>query len=254
VTGSTPVGRSKQPFLVLEMDVRQSLSRLGQCARLAVSTCCVGLAVSCPAAATNPVLKFGPDLAANDWHYLGFPTRQGAQFSASGEDTVIVRADGGVGVLWHRLPLKLSEARHAQWRWRIAAGVGPTDLTERGSDDRALAVYFVFVDKPEAAEDSDLVALLRRGKGYFLMYVWGGSATPGTVLLSPYFDGRGRTIVKRAADSPMRVWFKETADVRGDFRKAFGRLPGTLVAVAISSDSDDTGAHILAAVADLDVN
>jgi len=50
------------------------------------------------------------------------------------------------------------------------------------------------------------------------------------------------------------MWFKETADIRGDFRKAFGRLPGTLVAVAISSDSDDTGAQILAAVADLDVN
>jgi hypothetical protein len=60
--------------------------------------------------------------------------------------------------------------------------------------------------------------------------------------------------MKRAADAPMGVWFKETADLRSDFRSAFGRLPGRLVAVAVSSDSDDTGGLNIAAVADLDVN
>lgn len=43
-------------------------------------------------------------------------------------------------------------------------------------------------------------------------------------------------------------------DVRGDFRVAFGRAPGSLVAVAVSSDSDDTGGLNIAAVADLDLN
>ena len=216
---------------------------------------CVGLVVSIgPARAGHFVFNFGSDLAANDWRYLSFPGRQGAQFKASGGDTVIVRAEAGVGVLWHPVSLELSGAGYAQWRWRVTAGVDPTDLTRKGGDDRVLAIYFVFVDGPEAVENADLTELLRQGKGYLLMYVWGGSANPGTILPSPYFDGRGRTIVKRAADAPMAVWFKETADVRSDFRRAFGRLPGKLVAVAVSSDSDDTGGLNIAAVADLDVN
>jgi hypothetical protein len=57
--------------------------------------------------------------------------------------------------------------------------------------------------------------------------------------------------VKRTAGAPTEVWFKETADVRDDFQRAFGRLPGRLVTVAVSSDSDDTGGLNIAAVADL---
>ena len=216
---------------------------------------CVGLAVfSWPATASNLAFKFDPDPSVNDWRYLSFPGRQGAQFKASGGDTVIVLAEAGVGVLWHPVPLKLSGAGHARWRWRVTAGVGPTDLTKKGGDDRTLAVYFVFSDGLVAVENADLMDLLRQGKGYLLMYVWGGLAAPGTILPSPNFDGRGRTIMKRAADAPMGVWFKETADLRSDFRSAFGRLPGRLVAVAVSSDSDDTGGVNIAAFADLDVN
>ena len=225
------------------------------CLRATAWCACVGLAVfSGPATAGNAAFKFGADLSANDWHYLSFPGRQGAQFRASSENTVIVRAEAGVGVLWRPVPLELSGASYAQWRWRVMTGVGPTDLTKKGGDDRALAIYFVFVDGPEAVEGSDLMELLRQREGYLLMYVWGSSSTPGTILPSPYFNGRGRTIVKRSADSPTGVWFKETADVRGDFRSAFGRLPGTLVAVAVSSDSDDTGGLNVAAVSDLGVN
>ena len=90
--------------------------------------------------------------------------------------------------------------------------------------------------------------LLSREQGHLLIYVWGG---PGTMLQLPYFNGRGRSIVKRAANAKAGVWFDELADVRGDFRRAFGRAPGRLVAVAVSSDADDTGGRNIAAVADL---
>lgn len=222
---------------------------------LTVILWCVGLVVSIwPARAGHFGFNFGSDLAANDWTYLSFPGRQGAQFRARGENTVVVRAEAGVGVLWHPVPLELSGASYAQWRWRVMAGVSPTDLTQKGGDDRALAVYFVFSDKVEVLKSMNLMKLLRQGEGYLLMYVWGGSETPGAILPSPYFDGRGRTIVKRAADAAMGRWFKEKVDVRGDFRSAFGHAPGTLVAVAVSSDSDDTGGLNIAAVADLDLN
>jgi hypothetical protein len=194
--------------------------------------------------------KFGPDLSASNWRYMSFPRRRRAEFKARGEDTVIVLAESGVGVLWHPVPLGVSKARKA--RWRVAAGVGPTDLTKRGGDDRTLAVYFVFVDGQEVPDNLDLMRLLRQQQGYLLMYVWGGSANPGTVLPLPYFEGRGRTIVKRAADAPTDVWFDEMVEVREDFHRAFGRWPGRLVAV--SSDSDDTGGVNIAVVADLCVN
>jgi len=195
--------------------------------------------------------KFGPDLATSDWRYVSFPRRPGAEFKAHGEDTVVVQTKAGVGVLWHPVPRQGSGASEARWRWRVMEGVGPTDLTKKGGDDRVLAVYFAFSDEEEITQQRDLVDLLRQERGDLLMYVWGGAASPGTVLRLPYFGGRGRIVVKRGADAPERVWFNETANMRRDFRRAFGRTPGKLVAVAVSSDSDDTGDLNLAAVADL---
>ena len=217
---------------------------------------CVGLGISGLALAQGPgmaggvAFKFGPDLAASDWRYISFPRRPGVAFTAHGEDTVIVRTNAGVGVLWHPVPRKVSRASKARWRWQVTEGVGPTDLTKKGGDDRVLAVYFAFADKKDAVGDVDLMDMLQRGRGDLLMYVWGGAAKPGTVLPLPYFGGRGRTVVKRAANTQSGVWFNESADVRGDFRRAFGRAPGRLVAVAVSSDADDTGGPNLAAVAD----
>jgi len=218
---------------------------------------CAGLGVSGLALAKGPNMaggvsfKFGPDLAASDWRYMSFPRRRGANFSASGADTIIVQTNAGVGVLWHLVPQHSARAAMARWRWRVIEGVGPTDLTKKGGDDRTLAVYFAFADTADARGDVDLMDLLRSEQSHVLMYVWGGAANPGAILPLPYFNGRGRTMVKRAANTPVGQWFSESADVRDDFRRAFGQAPGRLVAVAVSTDADDTGGLNIAAVADL---
>lgn len=224
--------------------------------RLFAITASAALVVSGLALAKGPgmaggvAFTFGPDLVASDWHYMGFPWRAGAAFKASSADAVTVETKAGVGILWHAVPLEVSGARKARWRWRVTKGVGPTDLTKKGGDDRPLALYFAFADE-DVPVMGDLTELLRRGQGHLLMYVWGGTEKPGTVLPLPYFDGRGRTVVKRPADTRVGVWFNEAVDVRGDFRRAFGRAPGRLVAVAVSTDADDTGGLNVAAVADL---
>jgi hypothetical protein len=77
------------------------------------------------------------------------------------------------------------------------------------------------------------------------------STRPNSTLLPPV----GLTVGTMAQCRKMAgVWFAETADLRRDFWKAFGHVPGKLVAVAISSDWDDTGGLNIAAVADLEVN
>lgn len=223
------------------------------CAGLALA----GLAASKMALARGPdmaggaAFPFGPDLSATGWRAVSFPRRRGANFSAHGKDALVVETEGGVGLLWHAVPGQYAKAEKARWRWRKMQGVGPTDLTRKGGDDRVLAVYFAFANASDVKAGTDLTDLLRSGRGQIITYVWGGGAKPGTVLQLPYFDGRGRTIVKRAADAKAGVWFDEQAALRADFKRAFGKTPGRLVAVAVSSDSDDTGGRNVAALADL---
>jgi len=162
-----------------------------------------------------------------------------------------VETAGGFGLLWHAVPRQVARAENARWRWRKQEGVGPTDLTKKGGDDRVLALYFAFATPSDVTPGVDLTELLRSGRGQVLIYVWGGAAKPGTVLPLPYFDGRGRTIVKRAADTKPGIWFDEQAALRADFKRAFGNAPGRLVAIAVSSDADDTGGRNVVAPADL---
>ncbi len=196
-------------------------------------------------------IPFGPSLSASGWQAVSFPGRRAATFTARGADTIRVETAGGAGLLWRPAPPSAASATKAMWRWRKAAGVGPTDLARKGGDDRVLAVYFAFADPGDKKGRADLKALLRSGRGDILMYVWGGDARPGTIINVPYFKGRGRAVVKRRAGAPAKQWFVEDAALAADFRRAFGRPPGRLVAIALSSDADDTGGHNIAALSDL---
>lgn len=218
-------------------------------ARAAVLAAAFAACAVTPAGALGPV-GFGPDLARSGWETLAFRGRPPAEFAADGAAGLTIRADGAVSVLYRPLPRDFGAAETADWRWRVDAGVPPTDLARRGGDDRAIAVYFLFADDARDARTPprSLSAAVRRGRA--LIYVWGGSDA-GRVIASPHMAGRGQMIVRQAAGGEGGGWVRETADLRGDFRRAFGREPGPLVAVAVSSDSDDTGGQVRAAVADL---
>ncbi len=203
------------------------------------------------ATAGGVAFPFGPSLSASGWKAVNFPRRRPVKFTARGKDTLVVETTGGAGLLWRSAPATIANPSKAQWRWRKIQGVGPTDLTRKGGDDRVLALYFAFADPKDVKAGTDLTSLLKRGRGDVLMYVWGGAGTRGTVLKLPYFNGRGRTIMTRAANTKPGVWFEESASLRADFKRAFGRTPGRLVAVAVSSDADDTGGRNIAALADL---
>ncbi len=208
----------------------------------------VGLAAT--AGALGPV-TFGPDLAAEGWETVTFRGRVPAEFRADGADGLRIRSDKGVSVVYRTLASRFGPAEAARWRWRVEAGVPPTDLARRGGDDRDIALYFLFANDARAAENppTTLTGALLRGRA--LIYVWGGDAAAGQVIASPHMAGRGQILVRRPAASATGAWIDETADLRADFRRVFGREPGPLVAVAVSSDSDDTGRLIEARLADL---
>ncbi len=120
----------------------------------------------------------------------------------------------------------------------VTEGVSPTDMTKRGADDRALGVYFVFGTAADSAKSP--LALLGSSTVTALVYVFGGDKPRGSVLASPHMGARGKFIILRPADAQKGIWFDETVDLSKDYARAFGTRPPLLLAIAISSDSDDT--------------
>jgi len=152
------------------------------------------------------------------------------------------------------------------WRWRVDQAVAGADLTRKEGDDVPARVCVLF-DVP--AERLSFAArwAVSIGRRLFdpdlpaaaLCYVWDSHLAAGTWLPNAYTD-RVRMLILRSADTGQ--WVNELRNLRADFARAFPRearpphagaptyLP-PIVAVAVSADSDNTGASSLAFIGDL---
>ena len=90
------------------------------------------------------------------------------------------------------------------WEWKIRNTVTPSDLSIKGKDDRAIAVYVTFPYNPDTAVFFErlmrpLLELWRREDtpSHGISYVWGASESHGKVIKSPYFGEANVIIVKR---------------------------------------------------------
>lgn len=209
-----------------------------------------GLALAAPAQALGPI-QFGPSLSAAGWQAFPYRNIKQVTFTAEGADTLRLQSDQAASLIWRPLSSDFADGDVAQWRWKVDKAVPPTDLSDRGSDDRSIAVYFLFADDASAAENppGSLRSAMMRGRA--LVYVWGGESAAGSVIRSPSMFGRGQLLVQRPATSPTGAWISETVNLRDDFRRVFGREPGPLMGVGVSADSDNTGTVAEATLSDL---
>ncbi len=197
-------------------------------------------------------ITFGPDLSAQGWRSLTFRSLAPVKFSASSALQLDVFAEKAASVIWRELDTASWEHRLARWRWKVDSGPPATDLARKGGDDRALALYFVFARDEAAAHaakgSTSLSTAMWRSSGAALVYVWGGTGGRNSLVFSPHMGASGKLILRQPGAIADGRWRVETADLAADFRRAFGREPGPLVGLAISSDSDDTGSRTIAAI------
>jgi hypothetical protein len=223
---------------------------------LFAATALATLALPLDSARASPVpVAFGPSLEQAGWEAITFRWLSETQYAATDVNTLSVVAEGSSSVISRRLPEQAFDATRASWRWRVDEGVPATDLSRKGGDDRALAIYFAFAperDRAGAAEGrASLRNLLLTGRGKLLVYVWGGEGARGEILQNPYTPGSGVYIIQRPAETATGSWLSEEVDLHADYARAFGGEAGVLVGVAVASDSDDTRSRNVAAIADL---
>lgn len=185
-----------------------------------------------------------------DWKEQRFSLFASNEFLQRG-NAVDVASDGTVSLLWQRVPTYDRDTIQASWSWEVTESVPPTDLTQKGGDDRNLSLYFVFLpdDLVAEAEERGIRWMMKQTAVRVLLYTWGGrDEDVGLIAASPYMNNQGAMFVKRAAGSGK---YSEEVDLRSDYARAFGGDAGSLVGIALSADSDDTQTHVRATLSDL---
>jgi hypothetical protein len=123
------------------------------------------------------------------------------------------------------------------WRWKVAGTIPQGDERTRAGDDYAARVYVIF---PHWFFP----------KTRTLNYIWANRLPAGEFLPNAY---TANAVMIAVQSGPARAgeWLAERRDIVADFRRAFGEDPPRIGAIAVMTDTDNTGATAAAWYDDL---
>lgn len=189
-----------------------------------------------------------PSLKKHGWEEITFDGKRPNHFATCGVDCVEIKTDSSVSMIGRPVSIDLSRLPVLTWEWKVGTQIAVSDLTVKGEDDRAVALYVTFPYNPETATFKERllrpVIELVRGQdapSRMVSYVWGGFGKPGEMIESPFFGGVNVMIICRNETDPVGNWVKERFNVVADHERAFGFSPSEVAHVLVSADSDDTG-------------
>ncbi|MDD5758991.1 MAG: DUF3047 domain-containing protein [Desulfobulbaceae bacterium] len=113
------------------------------------------------------------------------------------------------------------------WQWQIEDVLDKGDATKKSGDDYAARVYVVFPS-----------SFFWRTRA--LNYIWDNRLPKETVIVNAYTKNAMMIVVESGAGQKGK-WVTEERNIREDYLLAFGEPPPAVGAIAIMTDTDDTG-------------
>jgi hypothetical protein len=114
------------------------------------------------------------------------------------------------------------------WQWRIDHVLAKADATKKSGDDSPARVYVVF--------KSPILFWWPKA----LTYIWDNRLPKGTIIRNVH-TRRAMMIVLESGPALEGRWVREERNIRQDYIRAFGEEPPEVEAIAIMTDTDDTG-------------
>jgi len=155
-----------------------------------------------------------------------------------GRPAIKAVSDAAASGVYRGIRIDLGKTPILHWNWRVENTLGAVDETRKEGDDYPARIY-VMVAHP-----------LFFWKTYALTYVWSSAQPAGTAWPNAYSDG-ARVIAVRSGDAGLGEWHGEMRDVREDFKRYFGEDVRYTTAVAVMTDTDDTGKQATAYYGDI---
>ena len=156
------------------------------------------------------------------------------------EERSVVRATSRASAsgLFLKLRIDLDKTPFLYWTWRVDGTLGDIDERTKAGDDYSARVYVI---------RSDPVFLWRTRA---VNYVWASARAVGETWPNAYTD-RAQHVAVRSGDTQAGQWVAERRDVRADFRELFGESVRYVDAIAIMTDTDNTGGTAVAYYGDI---
>lgn len=153
----------------------------------------------------------------------------------------VLRADSSAAAsgLYREVNVDLGKTPILNWTWKVdRIPAASADERTRAGDDYPARVYVVFSRG------------LMLWQTYAINYVWSSRLPVGSSWPNA-FTSNARMIAVESGSDRTGLWVFERRDVRADYRRLFGEEPGRVDAVAVMTDTDNTGTNATAWYGDI---
>lgn len=130
--------------------------------------------------------------------------------------------------LYKRVHIDLDRTPYLHWSWKVANTLGPLKEHTRAGDDYPARIYIVF--------SGGLLFWRTRA----INYVWSNDQPVGSEWPNAYTD-HDQMVAVESGNSRLHKWVSERRNIRADFRRLFGSNVRYVNAVAVMTDTDNSG-------------
>lgn len=174
----------------------------------------------------------------------------------------VLRAESNAAASGLSRKLRVDPAEYPllRWRWKVSNTLKGGDVYKKEGDDYPARIYVMF-DYPVAKLPFGERMKLRMARALYdpdlpaatLCYVWDSKAPAGTITPSTYTN-RVRMVVVESGPARVNRWVNMERDVYRDFKAAFGEAPPAISAIAVATDTDNTGESVTAWYGDISLH
>lgn len=157
--------------------------------------------------------------------------------SVDGRTAVKASSHDAASGLIRKMRFHPSKYRYLRWSWKIEGPIKGGDEKRKSGDDYAARVYVVFP-----------------GRFFWqtraINYIWANHLPKGASLPNAY-SGNAMMVAVESGPALAGRWLAAERDLLADYRRLFGAEPGEAGAIAIMTDTDNTGASATAWYGDI---
>jgi len=146
------------------------------------------------------------------------------------EGRTVVRAvsSNAASGLIRKISFAPEKYRYLRWSWKISRTIPGGDEKIKSGDDYAARIYLIFPGR-----------FFWQTKA--INYIWANRLTKGASAVNA-FTSNATMIAVESGDAMAGLWLTEQRDIVADYRLLFGSEPPEGKAIAIMTDTDNTGA------------
>ncbi len=169
------------------------------------------------------------------WQYFSFPSvtrKTSYEIVADSRYGMVIRARsaGGAGGVARRISLDPQDYPVLNWAWKIEDVIARSSLVEKSGDDFPVRLLISFANG----------AFTKSAPETTLCYVWTAREPVGSIGINPLHEHVATVVAASGADRA-NSWQEFSANLVEDYIEAFGQKPGMIQAIALMTDTDDTG-------------